>query len=388
MAYRILALDGGGPWALIQAKALAALYPGQTGHQILRRFDLVIANSGGSITLAGLLKDLAPDDIAKLFLTRATDIFVPAHFDLVAAWSTTAKLAGLTAIFNDGLAEDFANMRLDAVAARVSPTLQVIIVGYDIDAKRETMFRARNSILVAENPVFMPSLVGAVHASSNAPITFFDAPALVPDLANPGRTRRYWDGAIGGYNNPVLAGVVEALANGMHDVVALSLGTGTSWRPPGPVPDGANPQLYASPASTGLFTEITALAGAVLDDPPDSAKLQAHIVLGGTDAAPRVIRASPMVQPDQAGAGWAVPAYYATRNAADPVAAFTRMINLPMDATAPADLNEIAAFADAWLADILPNQGIHTNHDTGQVLIGHSQFSEAAAAWHALGLMA
>ena len=54
MTFRILSLDGGGPWALLQAMALARLYPGLDGHAILGRFDLAIANSGGSITLAGL----------------------------------------------------------------------------------------------------------------------------------------------------------------------------------------------------------------------------------------------------------------------------------------------------------------------------------------------
>jgi patatin-like phospholipase/acyl hydrolase len=58
MNYRILSLDGGGTWALIQVKALIALYdnePATSGHDVLRDFDLVAANSGGSIFLGGLL---------------------------------------------------------------------------------------------------------------------------------------------------------------------------------------------------------------------------------------------------------------------------------------------------------------------------------------------
>ena len=44
--YRILSLDGGGTWSLIQVKALIALYSKDTsGHAVLRAFDLVAADS-------------------------------------------------------------------------------------------------------------------------------------------------------------------------------------------------------------------------------------------------------------------------------------------------------------------------------------------------------
>jgi hypothetical protein len=39
MSYKILALDGGANWSLLQAMALDALYPGVPGRQILERFD-------------------------------------------------------------------------------------------------------------------------------------------------------------------------------------------------------------------------------------------------------------------------------------------------------------------------------------------------------------
>jgi hypothetical protein len=38
--FRILRLDGGGTFALIQALALDALDPGQSGHEVLSPFDL------------------------------------------------------------------------------------------------------------------------------------------------------------------------------------------------------------------------------------------------------------------------------------------------------------------------------------------------------------
>ncbi|HME01338.1 MAG TPA: patatin-like phospholipase family protein [Terriglobia bacterium] len=58
MSYRILSLDGGGTWALIEVKALIELYGENTpGNTVLEDFDLVAANSGGSIVLGGLVEN-------------------------------------------------------------------------------------------------------------------------------------------------------------------------------------------------------------------------------------------------------------------------------------------------------------------------------------------
>jgi hypothetical protein len=57
--YRILSLDGGGSWALIQVKALIELFGLDTpGREVLQNFNLVAANSGGSIVLGCLVEDM------------------------------------------------------------------------------------------------------------------------------------------------------------------------------------------------------------------------------------------------------------------------------------------------------------------------------------------
>ncbi len=67
--YRVLSLDGGGPWSVIQAMALIDLYGANaTGQDVLRDFDLVAANSGGSIVLGCLVEDLTLGSIRDLFL--------------------------------------------------------------------------------------------------------------------------------------------------------------------------------------------------------------------------------------------------------------------------------------------------------------------------------
>lgn len=68
MTYRILSLDGGGSWALIQVRALMHIHGKNTrGHKVLSNYDLVAANSGGSIVLAGLIEDLPLTQLLTYF---------------------------------------------------------------------------------------------------------------------------------------------------------------------------------------------------------------------------------------------------------------------------------------------------------------------------------
>src|SRR5208283_116572 len=82
MNYRVLSLDGGGSWALIQVKALIALYgENAPGQSVLEDFDLVAANSGGSIVLGGLVEGLTLGQILALFedQARRESVFSPTH---------------------------------------------------------------------------------------------------------------------------------------------------------------------------------------------------------------------------------------------------------------------------------------------------------------------
>ena len=54
MNYKILSLDSGSTLALIQARILQDIYGDIKGHELFRKFDLAIANSGVSLVLAYL----------------------------------------------------------------------------------------------------------------------------------------------------------------------------------------------------------------------------------------------------------------------------------------------------------------------------------------------
>ena len=62
---KILSLDGGGTWAILQAMALQDIYSGiekiKTCGDILDQFDIIVANSGGSLILAALIENKDKD---------------------------------------------------------------------------------------------------------------------------------------------------------------------------------------------------------------------------------------------------------------------------------------------------------------------------------------
>ena len=121
------------------------------------------------------------------------------------------------------------------------------------------------------------TLAEAIHASTNAPVNYFDAPATFPD--HPGR---YWDGAIAGCNNPVLAAVTEAIAKSQAptDLAVLSIGT-ASVSLPWPLSQANLRLLYLQQiVSPGFVPDLQKLATSILDDPPDIATFLAHVMTG------------------------------------------------------------------------------------------------------------
>ena len=70
--YRVLSLDGGGCWALIEAKALINIFGAETsGWDVLRQFDLAAANSGGSIVLGCLIENFTLGQVLDFFLDES-----------------------------------------------------------------------------------------------------------------------------------------------------------------------------------------------------------------------------------------------------------------------------------------------------------------------------
>lgn len=402
--YKILALDGGGSWALIQAAVLARIFGEKTqGRCILDHFDLVVATSGGSIVLGGLLENMTPQEIISLFKDAETrnSIFVKKPFyetipnalgGVGPKYRTDAKLKGLNAVFKNGKNRTLSQMRAAiSIGDRTIPELKkahVVITAFDFDRLRAKFFRSDQTSKAAgantTSTLGGATLTQAIHASTNAPVNYFDAPAK---LELPGGVDlQMWDGGVGGYNNPVLAGVVEALASAkpppLDTIRVLSIGTGSVFLPLASSHGRGDPVLFQEPGESSLLSDIRRMATAIVDDPPDAATFIAHMVLGGplpsnsgnAVAADRVIRMNPLIQPvgDPAG-GWRVPPGL-TRNQ------FIRLFKLDMDATEQDDVDLIDALADAWLSDKAPNQPIRADGATLMCEIGHATYSDAERA--------
>jgi hypothetical protein len=404
--FRILSLDGGGTWALIQVCALKELFGGGaiTGRDVLLQFDLVTANSGGSIVLGALLADMSLDDLLDFFSSKdkLDSIFVPVNFEddaasyflrhfldqnIGAKYSAAGKLAGL----EDAL-HPYGDVPMDGLHGLINAAnyaghqVNFVICAFDYDSQRETFFRSDTQSLAASGTGQVPAtLAQAIHASSNAPVNYFDAPALVG-------CRRYWDGAIGGYNNPVFAGVMEAIANlqryaiaDARSIACLSIGSGTvALLPPG-APGNPDAAFVMKKTTSTIPHDVVKMAESILDDPPDAASFHAHVTLGGSLALAGggcvtdgpVVRMSPLIQPIKGADGkWSPPG--------DLKAQFTSLVNLDFDAHEITDIALIQALCDSWIAGNSNNQPIRANAMTTAAEIGHGKFSQALAAWKAL----
>lgn len=397
--FRILSLDGGGAWALIQVMTLIDLYgENALGHDVLKRFDLITANSGGSIVLGGLVKNMKLSALRDLFadpnLNQREKIFVKTSFftdplshltqlaGIGPKYDTQAKLVGLKGVLGpDGerLVTDLPDWIGPGIRGRKP---QFVFCTFQYDLNREIFFRSDGASMAGSfGPHAQVTVVQAIHASTNAPVNYFDAPAKIGGA-------RYWDGAIGGYNNPVAAAVIEAVANlerydtAPGEIKALSLGTASVVLPLEKHVPHEDPDLVQHQDEASLTGDLRKLATSIVDDPPDAASFHAHILLGGPLPADAdhpvttgpVVRMSPLVQPvpGTSGGPWDLPAGL-TRDE------FSRLRNLDSDAIKQNDVDLIRSLAEAWLTDKVLNQPIRPNSGTLMVEIGHRWYSEAKA---------
>jgi len=394
MSYRILSLDGGGIWGLIQLRALIALYSEATsGRNVLADFNLAAASSAGSIVLGGLVEGLELVEILDFFLDQAKrdSVFSPTQVLLDKAlhdltglgpkYSAANKLSALQDVLPSKGTLPLSHAAAALRRSGSNQDIHLLIIGFDYDRCRAVFFRSSE----VSGPAWgvggtaEVTLAEAIHASTNAPVNYFDAPASFPD-----RPGRYWDGAIAGCNNPVVAAVTEAIGKSQSptDCVALSIGTGTVALP-WPRPGEESSPYVQQPTNSSVVTDLRELALAIVDDPPDIATFLAHVMTGsgvglnkpGADS--RIIRMSPLVSPVKKGGAWAAPDDMTSEQ-------FTYLANLDMDAIQPEQVDAISRYADLWIQGLAPNQPIRMDADTLERELGQTTFKAAAAAWNAI----
>jgi hypothetical protein len=438
MSYKILSLDGGGSWAIIQARVLKDIYGDINGHALLREFDMVISNSGGSLVLACLCNDMKLSETISVFEDEKSrkEVFSKLSFleelnphDSMALlrnlfgigpkYNTERKLRGIVDVLTkkDHL---FKEKRILQPIIQTSmnelpdiigkPELQLVVVGFDYLHERVSFFRSN---MLSNTDRFTPKyfampLGQAIHASSNAPVNYFDAAAATnpvirktkPDFKDKSysMTSWYWDGAVSGFNNPVLAGLIEAMTNGNlpTDCCILSLGTGTgskvvlSDKITSSDPDdqlicdaNKNNVLVEVSSSFAFFKDIKKMATSILDDPPDSATFIAYSIIDPSlKNNANLIRINPCYSPvlKDDTKHYEVPAAF--KDDPNAVRNFLKLIQLGMDAVEQPEVELIIDLCDKFVTDNisgLPNQLIRG--DKSGDYLGQLTYAEAKEKW-------
>ncbi len=423
MAYKILSLDGGGSWSLIQVRVLQDLYGDIRGHALLRQFDMVIANSGGSLVLAALCNDMRLSEIIFIFETTQLreKVFSRLHFFEKCKWrnifslirkytgmgpkySAKRKREGLIALLGPVIETPL--KELPAIIGKKE--LQLIITGFDYFRQRANFFRSNEK---SETAKFSDSfadvtLAYAVHASSNAPVNYFDEPACIQiNYADKSVEARFWDGAVAGFNNPVLAGLTEALTNNamilpvieMKDYCILSIGTGiakkailTDYERSSDADDRAmyrknrNNPLTFTDTSIKFLHGVKTLAKSIVSDPPDTATFIAYAMLDPalTNNA-NIIRINPCLEPVKNEEGdYILPAAY--RKDPNGFEKFVTLLNLELDAVSDEEIELIKDLCDKFIVDgdkeCIPNQLIRGDPG-GLFVLGQLTYQEAKSKW-------
>jgi uncharacterized protein len=403
MAFSILSLDGGGTWALIQVRVLQARYGAEAeGHTILQQFDMVIANSGGSMVLAALCANFKLSKIRQIF---EDENILETIFDKKRGFkpgilgferfSAKQKVKGLKAVLGP-----VAEMQLKDLPAFVNkPALQIIICGFDYDRERATYFRSNslsrmegrniedlvNRVEPSGRGHTSVTLLNAIHASSNAPLVFFDDPARIQYVGK-SEDRLFWDGAVGGNNNPVVSGLLEAMTNGeaIGTIRIVSIGTANTVCPVIYGEKGEPAYDYKwlikeSEIATDL-TEVKKMANAIIADPPDAATFNVHQIMGldYTDRLPRLIRINPMIKPilNLANNTWTMPGINWTEKQ------MKHLFEMDMAITETTDIALINDMVDDYFAGHFENQGIRTGGKEMVPILGHKTFKDALDDWN------
>ncbi|MCX2575572.1 patatin-like phospholipase family protein [Pedobacter sandarakinus] len=414
--YRILSLDGGGSWAIMQVKCLRKLFaetfnlPDPTGHEVLSHFDLVAANSGGSLVAAAMAENLRLSEIERIFEDEKLRSKV---FSKLGFWEKSI-LASAARIFKIGA--KYATKRKHKALKEILPGIAIIdlmdvpahvavagkiktqflIIGYDYYRNRAEMFRtdcdslASTSVIerklanlpqqAATQSDCLVSLVDAIHASSTAPVNYFNEPAMFK-VNN--KMKYYWDGGVTGNNNPVLTAITEMLCNKdqyqIDEVQVLSIGTGTvsQLQHDEPIPV-QYPELRAKYEEPGLIKDIQKMGTSILNDPPDTAAFIAYMILNPTmTAKPKnFIRMNPVLRPilikDGHAKRWDLPAGISKEE-------FVALNALDMDAVEDREVALIKKMCANWLNNSgIPNQAIRSDASMN-CLIGHADFNTAKA---------
>lgn len=396
--YKILSLDGGGSWSLLQLLALDERYPGYSGHEVLREYDLVIANSGGSIVLAALAENWTITRALSLFddeyirksifsKNKFRDRFFPTDYTRLFGnfgpkYSTEKKGIAFQELF-----PEIDKLKMSDLPEFIgNEELRIVVCTYDALNNRAKFFKSYDSKTLgpSKEPV---KLTDAIHGSSNAPIQYFDFPARIE--IEDQETFELWDGALGGFNNPVMAGIIEAikLKKSKDEISVVSLGTGNKLMSSSDKElfDGIielskedkrkKLRLWKFGNQLKFFVKsVLNQAKTILYEPPDWANYIAMIFLFEEvpeEPSTRFIRLSPMIHIDES----------TPEEVKD---LLKKLYKMDMDLTEDEEINLVKRCFKEWQEGKIKNQPIAFKIDSEnnlQCVCGYKSYQEVMDKW-------
>jgi len=396
--FNILSLDGGGSWAILQLLTLKDRYGSATGHEILKKYDLVIANSGGSIILAALAENWSLDDALSLFMDKKNrdsifslnsfkDRFFPVDYlrffglGLGPKYSSTRKIETFRKLF-----KEVDKRQLSELPGFIGKdSLKLVICTYDALNNRAKFFKSYPSESTDFDSV---KLTQAIHGSSNAPVQYFDFPARFK-AKNTEIYYELWDGALGGFNNPILAGLIEAYKEKvkLEDIKVISLGTGNKlmsmeakddfWSLKQISIQKRRKKLafwYLLPQAKFFKETVLNQAKTILYQPPDWANYVAMMFLKATTnnkIEDQIIRLSPLIHIDSS-------------TPKDTELLLRSLYDLDMDLTDDPDINKLMMCFSSWKKGEILNQPIEFKVKRNNDLVsinGDKYYQNALNRW-------
>lgn len=393
--FKILSFDGGGTWSIIQLLTLKERYGGERkGHDILKEYDLVISNSGGSIVLATLCCNWSLDQAIQFFnnecqrvrifvkngfLQRYFPTNILRFFGFGPKYSTDEKYEALADIFKEVDGKELKD--LPAYVGKDS--LKIVVCNYDAINNRAKFFKSYKGKSESFESV---DFIRSIHGSSNPPVNYFDFPARFEVKGGKSDDFFAWDGALGGFNNPVAAGVIEAINLDVdkESIFVVSLGTYNKSMPKGEEDKFKNQYqrlkknryFLFGKGCNFFFKTTTHLARSILYGPPDWANYVAYVLRfnGSEDHTNNIkqfIRLSPMIHTN-------------SDMIEDTKCLMDKLYPLDLDLIKECDVKLVRKCFEAWKKGEMINQPIRGRIDEKGNLshkIGFPSFEEGMLAW-------
>lgn len=370
--YKILSLDGGGSWAIIQLLTLKDRYGNINGHFLLKYFDLVIANSGGSIVLAALAENYTLDEAIALFKLKENrtrifhknsfaDRFFPVDYlrflgmGFGPKYSSKKKKEAFKHLF-----PKIDKLQMSALPLAIGKeSLKLVVCTYDALNNRAKFFK---SYVNGSHGYDSVKLTQAINGSSNAPVQYFDFPVRFKAKESE-IFYELWDGALGGFNNPVLSGIIEAYKLGVElkEIQVISLGTSNSlmslhdknkfWEWKFAAQQYRRKKLYVHKLGKQFnFFKATVFnqAKTILYQPPDTANYIAMMFLRAATRLPAndsIIRLSPLI-------------HFDSQTAPETIPLIEKLYQLDMDVIKDEEVATLLECFQAWKVGNIYNQPI------------------------------